>query len=1070
MRFRFVAELAKVIRLTPFFRASLRQCVLLCLLTGAASAQYLFDQWTTTRPLKFARLSTDQGLSQNTVLCALQDRQGFMWFGTQDGLNRFDGYGFTVYRHDEADPGSLRDNYILSLYEDRAGELWVGTNKGGLNRYDRQKERFTAYVHDPRDAESLSLNAVTAIVEDQAGYLWVATDGQGVNRFDRRTGKFKRFINDPATPENLRLNIVVALHLDQAGALWVGTSAGLSEMNPRSFEIKRYTHNPNEPQSLSHDRVHTITEDRAGALWLGTPNGLNRFDRASGRGARFLHDPANPDSLAHNNVQRAYVDQRGQLWLGTLSGLDRYDAATGRFIHQVADPDAPYGLSGNKILALYEDRAGSLWVSAQDAGLNRHDARAKPFVNFASDPRNPHSPGANHVRAIFEDRAGRLLVGAKNGVIQLDPSTGQFIPLPLAPPNQPAGKNPAVTAFAEDQAGHLWMAAGLGLYRLDRTPGGAARTRFFPTGRNTLAVYAARDGLIWMGTHGGGLLRFDPATEQITTFLKDPRNPWSLSDDLVYVIHEDRAGTLWIGTDQGLNRLDRETSRFTHFLNDPNNPASLSYNLVWSIYEDRAGRLWIGTGGGLNLFDRTTRQFRRYTEKDGLPNANIIGILEDARGQLWLGTMKGLARFDPQTGTCRNYDRTDGLFGNEIGQGAYYHNPQGALFFGGPEGFSAFHPEHIQDDLTPPPIALTACRRYNTDAAEGVALVEKGIAARSAIEFSFKDNILTFEFAALSFRHPEKNQYAYQLAGYSDRWIQLGAKRDVTFTNLDPGDYTLRVRGSNSDGVWNMTGTSLRIRISPPFWRRWWFVALWMLAVAGLAIGAYRWRIAALQRRDAQRQEFARQLIESQEAERKRIAAELHDNLGQHLVVIKNLALMFLQRPADGDPWQIEDISATASQAISEVKEISHNLRPYQLDRIGLTKAIEALLKKAEAASGIRFVADIDDLEETLPRESEINFYRIAQECVNNILKHSQATEATVRIRRLGNRLKMTIRDNGKGFTPGAAGDAHGFGLMGIAERAQLLGGQAGIHSSPGHGATTTLEIALRHGRAQNGQ
>ena len=703
-------------------------------------------------------------------------------------------------------------------------------------------------------------------------------------------------------------------------------------------------------------------------------------------------------------------------------------------------------------------------MSAHGAGLNRYDARAKPFVNFSHYPRDPHSLSANPVIAFFEDRAGRLLVSSSAGVNQLDKARGQFSPWPLDLPNQASGKGPVVSAFAQDAAGRLWLSSGGGLYMLERPGGPVVRTRFFSE-RSVHTICAGRDGQIWVGTHGGGLHRFDPATEQITAFLNDPQNPRSLSDNLVYAIHEEREGEdrggIWIGTDHGLNRFDRGTGQVTRFLNDPQDPASLSYNLVWSIHEDRAGRLWIGTGGGFNLFDRKTQEFRRYTEKDGLLSANVVGILEDARGQLWLGTTKGLARFDPQTGACRNYDRTEGLFGNEIGQHAYYQNNEGVLFFGGMEGFSAFRAEQIQDDLTPPPIALTACRRYNTDAAEGVALVEKGIAARPAMEFSYKDNILTFEFAALSFRHSEKNQYAFQLAGYSDRWIQLGTKRDVTFTNLDAGDYTLHVRGSNSDGVWNTTGTSLRIRIVPPFWRRQWFVGLELLAIAGLAFGAYRWRIAALQRRNAQQQEFARQLIDSQESERKRIAAELHDSLGQNLLVVKNRALLGMLQPDDGARAvaQLNEISTVISQSLEEVRQIAANLHPHQLDRLGLTKAIEAMIDKVAASAALDIVAEIENIDGLFDARGGINLYRIVQESLNNIVKHSTADSAGVVIKRSRQSVTVAIHDNGRGF---AAGDVKiGFGLAGIAERVRMLGGTHTIDSNPGKGTTVMLTIGL---------
>lgn len=1031
---------------------------------AAAPSPTTIAEWLASeRLLHFESLSTKQGLSQTTVLCALQDRQGFMWFGTQDGLNRFDGYEFRVYRHFETEPGSLRDNYILSLYEDRAGTLWVGTNKGGLNRYDPQSETFTAFVHHPDDPESLSLNAVNAIVEDSNGYLWVATDGQGLNRFDKTTGKFKRFVNDPAIYENRRANIVNALFLDRSDALWLGTSWGLQKFDVKTNQIvARYSHDPNDPNSLRHNRVQTICAEPGGALWIGTTGGLHRLE--AGRLTPFLHDPAKADSLASNDVKVALLDQRGQLWLGTSVGLERYDATAKRFVHQVGGDEKSQNADSNPIHALYEDRSGSLWFGPQDEGLKRYDAQAKPFFNFTHDPLNPQSLSHNIVSALLEDRLGDLLVSTQTGINQFDARLGQFRPLPLLVPHAPKPAPLKAMAFAEDAAGQVWAATNIGLTRLERLPNRELRARHFPINRGGSAVSATRDGAIWLGTHGGGLWRFDPATEQFTTFVHEPQNPHSLSDNLIYALCEDRTGFLWVGTDQGLNRLDRATGQFTRFLNDPSNPASLSYNLIWTLHEDRAGRLWIGTGNGLNRFDPATQQFHRITEKDGLASANIIGVLEDAQGQLWLGTMKGVTRFDPATKTIRHYDASDGLANNEVAQNAYYQNRAGVLFFGGAEGFSAFRPEQIQDDQTPPPIVLTACHRYNTDSAEGTALTEPGIAARSAIEFSYKDNILNFEFAALSFQHPEKNQYAYQLAGYSDRWIQLGTKHDVTFTNLDAGDYTLHVRGANADGVWNQTGVRLRLRIVPPFWRRWWFLSFELLAVVALAWGVYRWRITALQRRSAQQQEFARQLIESQEAERKRIAAELHDSLGQNLMVIKNRAALGEQVVQDPvlSKTQFDEITASVTQTISEVRAISQNLRPVNLDRLGLAAALEEMIERAAASSGVQISADIENLASgTLTKEQEINCFRIIQESFHNIVKHAQATKAYVELWREDDKLRGTVRDNGRGFVVEAARTGPTLGLTSIVERLRILGGTHSLKSAPGEGTTLDFSIPL---------
>ncbi len=1017
----------------------------------------------TAPPVKFVHLSTAEGLSQSTVLCAAQDRLGFLWFGTQDGLNRYDGYGFTVFRHDDADPGSLRDNYILSLYVDREGVLWVGTNKGGLNRYDPATETFTAFVNDPNDPESLSLNAVTAMAEDAAGNFWVATDGQGVNRFDRRTGKFTRFRLDPAIPENRRLNIVLAVLPDPAGMLWLGTALGLCEMNLRTYEIRRYPHDPAAPQGLSQDRVVSISRDRAGALWLGTVAGLDKIDPGSGRVTQIRHDPANPHSLAGGRGYRIRHDRNGVLWIAGSQGLDRFDEASGRFLHHRADPNQPGSLRGDRLYDLYEDRAGSLWVSVQQAGLCRYDPQAIPFLNFPLKNDKADGLRDRYVRAFAEDRAGHLWVSHTLGIDVFDPVTGRFSPLPVRISVAPPAELKGVNVIAEDAGGRRWLATGNNLYCLEEQAGKWGQAEVFRMPGTIHALRIARDGTIWIGSHGGGLIRLDPATRQIAAFVHDPQNPRSLSHNLVYFIYEDRQNNLWIATDQGLNRLDRATGQFTAYLNDPKNPASLSYNLVWTIYEDRAGRLWIGTGNGLNLLDRATGTFSRLSEKNGLPNANILSILEDDRGRLWLGTFKGVTRYDPGTMTSRNFDRIDGLFGNETEPGAAFRHTAGMLFFGGADGFSAFHPDRIREEATPPPVAITSCRRYNTDVAGGLPLLEKGIAARPEIEFSYKDNLLAFEFAALHFRQSEKNQYAYQLAGYSDRWIQLGTKRDVTFTNLDPGEYTLHIRAANCDGVWNMQGAMLRIRIIPPFWQRWWFVGLEILAAFGLAYGAYRWRIHTLQQRNVRQQEFSRQLIESQEAERKRIAVEMHDSLGQDLLVIKNQALLHgMKIPDEESRRHFTDFSAMVSRALEEVRTISHNLRPPHLDQLGLQTALIAMIEQVDGSSDIHFSHEIGEIDGMLAPGEDIILYRIVQESLANILKHSGATEAEVTLRIEDGRMVLRIRDDGRGFPPESlAGKGRGLGLPGIAERARILGGDLAIHSTPGQGSLLILRINL---------
>lgn len=994
----------------------------------------------------------------------LQDRQGFMWFGTQDGLNKYDGHTFTIYRRNENDEQTLLDNYILTLFEDRAGRIWIGTNKGGLSRYEPETETFTHFLHDPNNPRSLSLNTITTILEDANGMLWVGTDGGGLNHFDPRTNQATRYQYSPDDANSLSHNIIRGMYQDRAGILWLGTKGGMTRFDPATRKFTRYQHDPQRSDSLSHNLVIAITEDEAGKLWLATANGLNVFDRATEQFKRFLSQPTDDTTLSHSSATSVLRDHAGTMWVGTGRGLNRYESATQQFTRALSDPDDPSTLSADGVYTMYEDRGGILWVSCLGGGLNRLDLRAKRFAHFYRDPKNPESLPYNGVSSFLTDRSGKTWIGTGEGLLQFDLTTQRFTIYPL---RTPAAPNTRIAAMTEDRAGNLWVGTGDGLYRIAANTGQIKH--FFHQAENPQSlnnnslhtVLVDRDGVLWAGTHGGGLDRFDAQTETFTHFRKDPNNAASLSSNLVFHLIEDRNGALWIATNDGLSRFDRTRGQFENFVHDRRSPHSISHSLVWMVYEDRAGNLWAGTAGGLNQFNANTREFTHYSEKDGLPNNNVMGILEDEQGHLWLGTGNGIAEFDPVHKTFRNFDVTDGLQGKEFGQAACYKNPQGQMFFGGSKGFNLFHPAQVVQNTEPSPVTITACRRYNTDDAEGVFVTEKGMSARPELALSYKNNIISFDFAVLSYRHPEKHQFAYQLEGYSDKWIALGTKHDVTFTNLDPGTYTLRVRGANSDGVWNNMGARLRLVIIPPFWKRWWFLGLELLLLGGMVVGVFRWRVSLLDKRHAQQQAFSRQLIASQEAERKRIAAELHDSLGQRLVIIKNLAFMAMQMNGQVTTTSVKEISEEASNAISEVREISYNLRPYQLDRIGLTKAIEAIFKNATTASTIQFSAQIDNVDGLFPKEQEINFYRIVQESVNNILKHSQATRVKAELKRDDVALVLTVQDNGKGFTLDPNKPRGGFGLLGMQERAELLGGELSLHSVPGQGTTLQIVIAL---------
>ncbi|HNT74664.1 MAG TPA: two-component regulator propeller domain-containing protein [Anaerolineae bacterium] len=834
--------------------------------------------------IRFDRISTAQGLSSALALSIVQDRQGFMWFGMEDGLNRYDGYTFITYRNLPDDPHSLVNNVILTLYEDREGVLWIGTSDG-LNKFDAASQQFTTYRHDSANPDSLSDNKVWAIDEDADGALWIGTENGGLNRFDRKTGKFTHYQNDPIDPHSLSHNGVRAIFEDQTGTLWVGTyGGGLNRFDRAGEQFTAYRHNPDDPHSLSFDKVTALAADAFGALWIGTEGGLNRLDPATGRITRYQPDPDDPYSLSNTVVRAVLIDHLGIVWVATYGGgLNRLDPAivaasgTAEFTHYRSEPNNPTSLSNDGIWSLYEDRSGVVWIGALN-GLNLFDRAKHKFTYYQTHPANPHSLSSNLVWAIEEDQSGGIWVGTIGGGLNyLDRATGQFTAYQHDPSNPDSLSDNQARFVYEDRSGTLWIGTeSAGLNRFDRASGRFIRYRNDPADPHSLsdnsvwAIFEDRAGVLWIGTRGGGLNRLERETGQFTAYEHDGNDPDSLSNNQVTVIYEDTTGAFWVGNTVGLDQLDRESGRFTHYRPNPDDPTTLSSSTVAAIFEDSAGVLWVGTLDGLNRFDRATGTFKRYSKADGLPNTAIVGILEDdipaAQGgpYLWISTFNGLSRFDPRTETFKNYDASDGLQGPQFSISSFCKSRDGALFFGGKNGFNMFYPEDIVDNPYVPPVVLTDFQLFNKSVAIGPeSPLPKSISLLDKLALTYKDSVFSFEFAALSYSSPEMNQYAYKLEGFDQDWNYTTAKRRfATYTNLDGGDYTFRVKGANSDGVWNEAGTALKIHITPPIWKTAWFQTLVGLVVVGGVLSLYRARVEGLKRQQ--------QRLETQVAERTR--------------------------------------------------------------------------------------------------------------------------------------------------------------------------------------------------------
>ncbi|RPI03654.1 MAG: PAS domain S-box protein [Ignavibacteriae bacterium] len=829
-----------------------------------------------------------ESLSQKSVICISQDRKGFMWFGTYDGLHRYDGYKMKIYKSEIGNPYSLSNNAVRFIYEDRSGTLWIGTD-GGLNQFDREKERFIRYSSHADDPNSLSGEMIQWICEDTSGLLWIGTFTEGLIQFDPRKKQFTRYLHDPKDSRSISNNMVFCAYVDRSGSLWIATNGGLDKYEREKNQFIHYTHDPENPRSLAGNGVYRIYEDRFGVLWIGTlGGGLDRFDREKKEFIHYRNRLADPFSLSSDVVRSIHEDRSGSLWIGTDGGLNRFDREKTRFLHYQYNSDDPFSLSNNIVLFIYEDRSGILWIGNDYGGINKFDRGKTNFVHYRKEPENANSLSSDVIYSMAETNDGgeqTLWIGTQGGGLnKYDKGKNLFTHYRVDPKNPNSLSDNDIRAILEDRYGALWIGtSSSGLCQLDRTR--KKFIRYFLDSNNpyslnsnsVFSIYEDRSGALWIGTYGGGLNLYDRKNNRFTQYVTDPRNPNSLSDNFIWSICEDRNGMLWIGTSTGgLDQFDREKNQFIHHRSDPNDPNSLSSNKVLCLHEDRSGVLWVGTTDGLNKFDREKNRFTRYRQAEGLPSNTIQSILEDDHGNLWIGTQEGLSKFSPGTKRMRNFKVSHGLQSNEFGVNACCKSQNGELYFGGIKGFNVFFPDSIKDHPYIPPIVVTDFQIFNKSVSAGKeinghVILDKSISETKEINLSYKENVFLFEFASLHFASPDDNQYAYMMEGFDQGWNYTDAGRRVaTYTNLGSGEYIFRVKGSNSDGVWNEEGASIRVIITPPYWETFWFKMILLGFVAGGVFWVYQWRNMIAKQRElvelAKRERKYRNLFENSPA------------------------------------------------------------------------------------------------------------------------------------------------------------------------------------------------------------
>ena len=806
--------------------------------------------------LKFQHLGTVEGLSQSNVICILQDSRGFMWFGTRDGLNRYDGYQFTVYKNDPLDDKSLGGNFIMDMVEDDRGYIWIGTWGGGLDRYDRKTNQFVHFKHNAADQASLSSDLVACLFRDSRGSLWVGTEDKGLNMLDPATGHFIRYQYNKNDPHSLGGNFIKDITEDADHNIWIASvDGGLNLFDRWSKTFTRFRHEGSDPHSVASNNIPAILEDSRHRLWVGTGGGgLDLMDRGTRTFTHYRKENNSDGGPGSNTIASLAEDGDGNIWVGTENdGLSILDTKSGRFQHYRHDDIDPTSVGTNSPYAIYRDSKKNMWVGSFTGGVDFVSRDAGKFIHYKHNS-SPSSLSDNHVLCICEDSRGGLWIGTDGGGLNLlDKKSGRFTHYRHEGGNSICGDN--VLKVMEDSHGDLWVGTwGEGISVFNPRKGSFTHYYHEPDNPSSLGdnnawtIYEDREHNIWVGTYGGGLDLYDPVKHSFTHFRHSEDDPASLSNNKVHSVFEDSRGRLWVGTDGGgLNLFDRLNKKFSHYLHDEGKN-SLSSNYVGGVFEDRKGDLWISTTSGLSRFNVTANHFTVYTTRDGLPNDVTFGVLDDSVGNLWISTNRGLSRYDTHAGTFRNFGVSDGLQANEFKEQAYCKARKGSLYFGGINGFNEIIPDSIKVDGFDPPLVITNFQVFNKEVPiarddHDPSPLKKTITETQSITLPYKSSVISIQFASLNFTDPDKKKYAYILEGFDKGWNYVGAQRSVTYTNLDPADYTFKVKGLKNDGEWSDKITTLKLTITPAFWMTWWFRSILIVFIIVSVFAFYRIRV-----------------------------------------------------------------------------------------------------------------------------------------------------------------------------------------------------------------------------------
>lgn len=1048
--------------------------------------------------VSFEYLSLEHGLSQSSVLSICQDQRGFMWFGTYAGLNRYDGYAFEKFQTDPENHGSLSNNAATVLYLDRSGNLWIGTDDG-LNRFDKDQNRFTRFEHDPDNSRSLCSNTIRSIHEDSQGNLWVGTFDGGLHRFNRNTGRFTRYHVPLMPSQDPRSQAVSAICEDSKGNLWVASDAGLFVFDRAEERFIKIELRDSQGQANLALGAYRLLEDSDGWLWIGTwGNGIYRYHHETKTWFNYRNVPGDPYTISNNIIECLLEDYLGNVWIGTRGGgLNRYDFRKKQFESYRHNPQDATSLSANIVLSLFEDQSGILWIGTEFGGLSKVNLRRKKFMNYTRQTSGDRGLYNWTINSIVEGpgSGGRILWIATNGggLCRFDRTRNSWTNFTTSGKGRNRVSYNVIKSMVIDHAGNLLLGLLTGLDRFHPERGLMRHWEYIPenplglSDPDVFSLMEDREGRLWIGTYGGGVNLMSSGANEFYTFPILEGDSCALQNDKVWCMLQRKCGQIWIGTAKGLHRYDAVTGCFKVYTADGRTPGSLSNNKIQTLYEDSGEQLWIGTNLGLNRYDEQSDSFLVYRQSDGLASDVIQGILDDAHGHLWISTTKGLSRLNRETGEFSNYYHYHGLQNNEFCVNACVHLSTGELVFGGISGFNIFHPDSIHTNPFIPPVVITDFRINNQSVPlgpmrDGRTILEKPVSETESITLSYLDDVLSFEFASLHFCSSEHLQYAYKMEGFDQNWNEAGNRRYVTYSNLPPGRFTFRVRGTNSDGVWNNDGSALRIVIRPPFWHTVWFRVIFILAVVMIFLTLHRLRVRQIQHR---RDELIREVqsrtaaLERSNDELKQFASVASHDLQEPIRVISSYVKLLARRYKNQLDEDANEFIEFIVESTERMYQLTNDLLHYsyiatqgrKLEPVDCEKVFKKVMQN------LRVVLMENEAVVThnpLPTVmgDRMHMERLFQCLIGNGVKYRKKNESPhihVSVKRKKNEWLFTFEDHGIGIHPKyheqifglfqklhTSGEYKGTGI-GLALCRKIIdrhGGRIWVKSEEGQGAT----------------